>query len=105
MELNSDASYLLAGGIGGLGRGLAHYMAGLGCKNLIMVSRSAEQYEAAPDLVKKLARMGCNALVLNCNVADPTDLTTLLDTLRDARVSPIKGVIQAAMVLKVSEHH
>lgn len=69
-----------------------------------MVSRSAEQYGEATELVKELGKLGCKALVRNCDVANPSDLRSLLSTLIDEKIAPIKGVIQAAMALHVSKH-
>ena len=104
MKLKPDASYLLVGGIGGIGRSLARHLAVLGCKSLIMVSRFAEKHEAVPELVKKLACMGCKVFIRNCDVANASDLTSLLDTLRDTNIAPIRGVVQAAMALQVSKY-
>jgi NAD(P)-dependent dehydrogenase (short-subunit alcohol dehydrogenase family) len=105
VKLGSDSLYLLPGGIGGIGRGLARYVAGIGCKTLIVLSRSAEQHEEVPELVKELGKMGCNVLIRNCDVANPSDLRSLLSALKDEQVAPIEGVTQAAMALQVSETH
>jgi hypothetical protein len=69
-----------------------------------MISRSAEQHGEAPELVHELEKMGCRAIVRNCDVANPSDLESLLSALRHENVAPIRGVIQAAMALQVSKH-
>jgi NAD(P)-dependent dehydrogenase (short-subunit alcohol dehydrogenase family) len=69
-----------------------------------MASRSAEQHGGAPELVQELEKIGCKAIVRNCDVADPSDLESLLSALRREKVAPIRGVIQAAMALRVSQH-
>jgi NAD(P)-dependent dehydrogenase (short-subunit alcohol dehydrogenase family) len=102
IQFDSNASYLLAGGIGGIGRGLARYMAGLKCKNLIMVSRSAEQHAEGPDLVQELAAVGCKAWIFNCDVADLSSFQDLLARCTRQGIPPIRGVVQAAMALHVS---
>lgn len=40
-KLKPDASYLIVGGVGGLGRSITHWMVDHGARNLILLSRSA----------------------------------------------------------------
>jgi NAD(P)-dependent dehydrogenase (short-subunit alcohol dehydrogenase family) len=100
-NFSPEASYLIVGGLGGIGRSVAEHFASLGAKNLILISRNAESQPESKALVKALSHAGCRIQVKNCDVADASDLAKLLKGCSD--LPPIRGVIQAAMVLSVSK--
>jgi NAD(P)-dependent dehydrogenase (short-subunit alcohol dehydrogenase family) len=54
MKLSKEASYLLAGGFGGLGRSISRWMARHGAKHLIFVSRKAGTSVEAKQLLDEL---------------------------------------------------
>ncbi|OBR09603.1 KR domain-containing protein [Colletotrichum higginsianum IMI 349063] len=59
-SFREDASYLLVGGLGGLGRSVCRWMAARGARHLVLFSRSASDPDAATiALVDELASMGC----------------------------------------------
>ncbi|QIW94584.1 hypothetical protein AMS68_000102 [Peltaster fructicola] len=97
-----DASYLIAGGLGGIGQSLARYLTSNGCKHLIMLSRSAAQHSDADNLISDLKSQGCAVSIRNCDVSDAQALQSTMEDLEKSGVPPVRGVIQAAMVLKDS---
>jgi acyl transferase domain-containing protein/NADPH:quinone reductase-like Zn-dependent oxidoreductase/NAD(P)-dependent dehydrogenase (short-subunit alcohol dehydrogenase family)/ubiquinone/menaquinone biosynthesis C-methylase UbiE len=103
--LDSDASYMVAGGLGGIGRAVSRWMAKKGAKHLILPSRSGPCAPAAIDLVRELEENGVNVIAPVCDVASADALAELLRKCHGA-VPPIKGCINAAMVLQdaIFEH-
>lgn len=99
-KFESDASYLLAGGFGGLGRCLARHMVKHGARNLIFVSRSGTSRTESQALVDELKAAGTNVRVLACDIVDENKLQSALSAVL-AELPPIRGVIQASMVLEV----
>lgn len=100
VRLFSESSYLIVGGVGGIGRSIANYLVEHGARHLILVSRKAA---SKPDLyafARKLRTVGCQVAVHNCDIANAVDLATLLEKCHQ-EMPPIRGVIQAAMVLQV----
>jgi len=95
----SDASYLLAGGLGGLGRSITRWMARRGARNFIFVSRHGASSQQASALLRELGAMGVNSAVLECDIADEAALSTALSGVLTS-MPPLRGVIQGAMVLK-----
>jgi NAD(P)-dependent dehydrogenase (short-subunit alcohol dehydrogenase family) len=99
----NDASYVISGGLGGIGRSIAYWMVSRGARNLILLSRSG------PDKIKKaqamLAEMERQGVKVRCPVCDVADLASLHRALEVSLASmpPIKGCFQAAMVLRVSD--
>lgn len=105
-RLRPDASYLLVGGTGGLGRSIAHWMIDRGAKNLILLSRSAGNAEKSGAFVAELREAGCRIKAISCDISIAGHLAQALRTCEDQGLPPVRGVIQGAMVLQdsVLEH-
>lgn len=102
LQFDHTAAYVLAGGLGGLGRSIARWMATRGAKNLIFLSRSNVISEAATRMISDLDDMGCMAHVINCDIADRLQLEEVFRDC-DRNLPPIKGCIQCSMVLQVCQ--
>lgn len=100
--LKPDASYLLVGGVGGIGRSAAFWMASHGAKNLIVLSRSAGKVDSS--FVAGLGELGCRVVALSCDITNADDLTRALRACKrqEPPLPPIRGVVQGAMVLQDS---
>ncbi|KAI0382791.1 putative polyketide synthase [Hypomontagnella monticulosa] len=94
-----DASYLIVGGFGGLGRSLSRRMVSQGARNLIFVSRSGTTSAEASALVDELEAAGVTVEVLALDITKGDTLKTNLDEAMK-KMPPIRGIIQAAMVLE-----
>ena len=97
LALDSKASYLLASGLGGLGRSIATWMIEHGARSLIFLSRSADINESNQAFFEELRSMGCVVSAVAGMTHDMEDVTKAISS----APSPIKGVIQLAMVLRV----
>jgi FkbH-like protein len=96
-SLRADRTYLVTGGLGGLGRAAAGQLAGLGARHLAVLGRSAPA-AAAAEWLHTMDSRGITVHVLRGDVADQESLAAALDTLRRA-APPIGGVVHAAGVL------
>ncbi|PYH88738.1 polyketide synthase [Aspergillus ellipticus CBS 707.79] len=92
--LRPDASYLIVGGLGGIGRALCEWMVAHGARHLVVMSRHARP----GSFVAELETLGCQVRTLACDIAAEEDLAEALKQCSD--MPPLRGVIQAAMVLK-----
>ncbi|KAI2942232.1 hypothetical protein CBS147321_5394 [Aspergillus niger] len=93
-----EATYLIAGGLGGLGRSAARWMASMGAKNLILLSRSGPKATAAQELIRELTDQGVRVRAPRCDLTSSEALTRALEECRD--LPPIRGCIQGTMVLQ-----
>lgn len=100
-SFDPNASYLLSGGMGGLGRSTARWMASRGAKNLILLSRSGTTRPAAQELMEELSAAGVTAHAPRCDVSDRAALKKVLEECGKT-MPPIRGCIQGSMVLKDS---
>jgi NADPH:quinone reductase-like Zn-dependent oxidoreductase len=99
---HKNASYLLVGGTGGLGRRTAEWMLQHGARNFIFASRRGAASKAASNLVKHLESLGATVAVFACDVSQETQLEMLISGTAERNMPQIRGVIQAAMVARVS---
>ncbi|KAL4735276.1 hypothetical protein BDV11DRAFT_173962 [Aspergillus similis] len=91
-----DASYLLVGGLGGLGRSVSTWMVERGARHLVYLSRSAGLSEKDQAFVRELEEQGCQAICV------PGDVSAMADV--KAAISkcprPLAGVAQMAGFLQ-----
>lgn len=100
-EFDARATYLIAGGLGGIGRTIARWLASRGAKSLILLSRSITHSDA---VVALLTELRTNSVLVATPICDVGDSNSLKDAIEECRhMAPIKGCIQASMVLKVSK--
>lgn len=99
-NFDPNATYVISGGLGGLGRSMAQWMANRGAKHLILLSRSGATRDSAKELVEGLEAANVKVATPPCDVSDMDSLTQVLnECLTD--MPSIKGCIQGSMVLKV----
>lgn len=97
---HDDASYLLIGGLGGIGRAIALWMADHGARHLTLVNRSGLSTESGKSTVAGLQAKGVCVTVQACDISDEGEVNKMILDIQRQR-PPIRGVIQGAMVLKV----
>jgi NAD(P)-dependent dehydrogenase (short-subunit alcohol dehydrogenase family)/aryl carrier-like protein len=97
LRLDGGAAYLLTGGLGGLGKSIATWLAERGARSLIFVSRSAGAMPEDEILLKELKAMSCNVSYIQGKVQDRA---TVERAIAAADGRPIRGVLHLAMVLQ-----
>jgi len=94
-EFRGDVTYLLTGGLGGLGKAVASWMVSYGAKNLMFLSRSAGKTDEDKVFSRELKLMGCSSQFFPCDIADYAVVKNAVSR----AALPIAGVMQMAMVL------
>ena len=100
-HLDKEASYMLVGGLGGVGRSIAQFFVRHGARSLIFLSRSGVNSEEAQDLIDSLMSRGVRVTVHKCDIGDADQIQQVVADCT-LRLPPIRGIIQAAMVLRDS---
>ncbi|KAI0969040.1 hypothetical protein F4678DRAFT_440715, partial [Xylaria arbuscula] len=98
LRLLPDATYLLVGCLGGLGRSLTRWMMERGAKHFTFISRSGTDKPEAARLVADIELSGASTQVLRADASNEEDVARIVSSLQAER--PIRGVVHAAMVLK-----
>ncbi|KAE8386150.1 hypothetical protein BDV23DRAFT_187535 [Aspergillus alliaceus] len=92
----TDASYVLVGAFGNLGRLLAFWMVDHGVRHLILFSRSGKKSSEAQATVESLEKRGVTVTAPACDISDASQLSECLGTA--SSLPPIRGMIHAAAV-------
>ncbi|WP_237570740.1 type I polyketide synthase [Mycolicibacterium lacusdiani] len=108
-KLSADATYVVTGGSGALGRTVAGYLAEHGARHIALLSRRALPPRAQwPDLdpehphfrtvetIRKIERLGAEVVCASVDVTDPAGVETwLADHVRSGG-RPVRGVVHTA---------
>lgn len=95
LVLRAEATYLVTGGLGGVGLEIAGYLAAHGARQLVLSSRRAPDEAAQQRIDAISAESGCDIRVVAADVADPHDVARLMATIR-AELPPLAGIVHAA---------
>lgn len=98
-----DASYLITGGLGDLGRRLLGLLAQRGAKHLITLSRrvcSAEEHRELQERLQAISP-GCSLYCLTCDITQEESVQKAAERLHELGVPPVRGIVQSAALLKV----
>ncbi|PYI24170.1 KR-domain-containing protein [Aspergillus violaceofuscus CBS 115571] len=95
-HFREDATYLLVGGLGDLGRAIATWMVDMGARSLVFLSRHAGARPEHEAFLSELRDQGCHAEVVSGDVLSVNDIGRAVKQ----APHPIRGVIQLAWVLK-----
>ena len=96
--LSDTGTYLLVGGLGGLGKSVVRWMIEKGARNFTFLSRSAGTSTKDQFFLKEIESQGCRAVAVAGSVADMADVRRAIDL----SPSRIAGVLQMSMVIRVS---
>jgi acyl transferase domain-containing protein/aryl carrier-like protein len=99
VAFRGDASYLISGGLSGFGLAVARWMAGRGAGHLVLLGRRGLDTPGAREAVAELEALGTRVMVAAGDVARAEDLERILAEV-DRALPPLRGVVQAAMVLE-----
>jgi acyl transferase domain-containing protein/acyl carrier protein len=97
LSLHNDGTYLITGGLGGLGLKLAEWMVEQGALHLVLVGRS-DATDATRKAVNQLEHSGAKVLVAKGDVSQHRDVSNILEKIAES-MPPLRGIIHAAGVL------
>ncbi|PLB51426.1 putative polyketide synthase [Aspergillus steynii IBT 23096] len=97
-QFSADATYLLVGCLGGLGRSLTSWMMDRGARDFVFLSRSGTDKAEAAALVESIQAAGAVADVFRADASNEQDVARVVESVTARR--PIRGVVHAAMVLQ-----
>ncbi|TGJ78623.1 hypothetical protein E0Z10_g10141 [Xylaria hypoxylon] len=101
-ELDANASYVIAGGFGGLGRCIIGWLVKKGAKHIIILSRSGTSSSPmAAELVSWLELQGVLVAAPCCDLCSPPTIQAVLAEC-DCTMPPVKGYINSANILQDS---
>jgi acyl-CoA synthetase (AMP-forming)/AMP-acid ligase II/acyl carrier protein len=93
----ADATYVIAGGLGGLGLVLARWLVERGARRLVLIGRRGAEQVAQSEAVAQLTRAGARVEIARGDIADRTFVARLFDDLQ-AQGQVVRGIVHAAGV-------
>ncbi|NEQ43506.1 MAG: SDR family NAD(P)-dependent oxidoreductase [Leptolyngbya sp. SIOISBB] len=106
-QIDPDGTYLLTGGLGGIGFQLTQRLAERGARHLALLSRrgptqlsdGSAAAEKANTVLQQLAQQGVQIEILQTDVASQTELSQAIEEIR-ASMPPLRGIFHAAGALE-----
>ncbi|TQW02595.1 polyketide synthase [Cordyceps javanica] len=95
-----NATYVISGGGGGLGRFIATWMVKNGARNILLLSRSGDSKAPVRDLKTSLESSGARVGAWACDVGDESAVRGVVERCQRESWPAIRGVIQGAMNLQ-----
>jgi acyl transferase domain-containing protein/acyl-CoA synthetase (AMP-forming)/AMP-acid ligase II len=93
LQLRTDATYLITGGLGGVGLKAAKRLADRGARRIILTSRNLPS-ESARAEISRIATSGCLVDIVQADIATPEGVDALMQQCTPDR--PLRGIIHAA---------
>nr|AOG74797.1 polyketide synthase [Byssovorax cruenta] len=97
LGIQQDGSYLITGGLGGLGLSVAAWMVHEGARHLVLVGRRGAS-EAARAAIKAMEEAGAQVRIVSADVSQRADVERVLQGI-EADLPPLLGIVHAAGVL------
>ena len=105
-QLDPNATYVVAGGLGDLGQKICRLMASRGAKAIVILSRRTLSHSEHQALETQLQSVspGLRIYSLACDISQKSIVDEVLSKFKTSDLPPVKGLIQSATVLQVSTH-
>ncbi|MCB9100063.1 MAG: amino acid adenylation domain-containing protein [Anaerolineales bacterium] len=97
VQVQAEASYLITGGLGGLGLVTARWLVDQGAKHLVLMGRSAPS-ENTQAVIDELRQAGVQVVIGQADVTQIDQLSQLFAQI-DESLPPLRGIVHAAGVL------
>ncbi len=98
-EFHKDATYWIAGGLGGFGLQIARWMVQQGAGHLVLSGRSEAPSTQAESVISELRALGANIVVMRTDITKADDVRSTLRRI-DEQLPRLRGVFHTAMVLE-----
>lgn len=93
----ADSTYLITGGLGGIGLRTAQWMVEQGAQHLVLLGRRGVTWEAEAPL-QAMREAGATVYAMQVDVAQKTQLASALAMIR-RKMPPLRGIFHSAVVL------
>jgi hypothetical protein len=100
LKLDPNATYILVGGLGGLGRSLSGILVEHGARHLAFFSRSGAVSGEQQQVLEGLQQKGVEAKVYTCDICEEPQLAVAILKCKQ-EMPDIRGLIHGAAVIRV----
>lgn len=104
LKLKRDATYIIGGGLGDLGKRIGCFLAEKEAGHVVALTRrdadAVAKQPAVVEVQKSISRSGGTLHIIQCDIGDEMSTRSAAEKLSELRLPPIRGVIQGATVLR-----
>jgi acyl transferase domain-containing protein/surfactin synthase thioesterase subunit/acyl carrier protein len=97
-DINAEATYLITGGLGGLGLKVASWLVAQGARYLVLIGRNQPSM-VAQECVQELEQAGARIVVFQADVTETQQIDEILTEI-SSLLPPLKGIVHAAGILE-----
>ncbi|XXX73393.1 SDR family NAD(P)-dependent oxidoreductase [Sorangium sp. So ce134] len=97
LRIEPDGTYLITGGLGGLGLSVAAWLVREGARHVVLVGRRGAS-EAARSAIRAMEEAGAAVRVLSADVSQRADVARVLAEI-EVDLPPLRGILHAAAVV------
>ncbi|MDJ0732651.1 MAG: type I polyketide synthase [Nostocaceae cyanobacterium] len=94
VDLRGDGTYLIVGGLGGIGLHLAQWMVERGARHLVFMGRSGANPHGR-EVLKDLEQLGVEIVIATGDVSQKQEVAKVLDQIK-ASMPPLRGIMHLA---------
>jgi acyl transferase domain-containing protein/NADPH:quinone reductase-like Zn-dependent oxidoreductase/SAM-dependent methyltransferase/acyl carrier protein len=98
VQFREDATYLITGGLGGVGLALARWMIRHGARHLVLAGRRGAESLERQAAIDQLKTTGAELMVVALDVANETQLGGVLADI-SRKMPPLRGIFHLALLL------
>jgi NAD(P)-dependent dehydrogenase (short-subunit alcohol dehydrogenase family)/acyl carrier protein len=98
VTFDATGTYLITGGLGGLGLEVAQWLVQHGARHLVLMGRSGVASTTAAEAVDSMRQAGVEVLIGQADVSQEAQVAAILSEVQHF-MPPLKGIIHAAAVL------
>jgi len=97
-KLDAAGCYLIAGGLGDLGKKLCRLLATHGAGHIVTLSRRTLDDSFREEFEREIAGLGAKLHIVKCDITQKSSVVHAATVCRN--IAPVRGVIQGSMVLR-----
>jgi acyl transferase domain-containing protein len=98
LRMHGDGSYLITGGMGGLGLTVADWMVERGARRVVLVGRRGARSEREREAIRSMEDKGAEVWVRQIDVCVRAQVARLLNEMTNSGM-PLRGIVHAAGVI------
>ena len=96
-NIRSDASYLITGGLGGLGLQVAEWMVDQGARHLVLMGRGKPS-DKAGKIIERLKEKGAEIKDIQCDISQKAQVSRMIREV-DRTMPGLRGIVHSAGVI------
>jgi NADPH:quinone reductase-like Zn-dependent oxidoreductase/surfactin synthase thioesterase subunit/ubiquinone/menaquinone biosynthesis C-methylase UbiE/aryl carrier-like protein len=98
LKLDTQGSYLVAGGTGGFGLAVGKFLAKKGAGHVVLASRSGKICNKDKKILEEIKSSGAKVSIISADISQRSSVQRLIQKI-NTKSLPLKGVFQSTMVL------